>query len=188
LIHLSGKVRPASRALRAAARAASAAALIWLSLGGGFVLAQANAIEEGGLVEKRGEPVPIDDKAFDCAAFRKLIAAAPDGFKAIRGGVKGESDSLATFGVTDPLFGACEIVDKKKIGEIIYSCQADKLSLADLKATVEACLGEKAFGYAGNENPNTPFLRYSPQIGDARARVVVLTTFGKKTLAIMNPR
>ncbi|MDI9847156.1 hypothetical protein QM467_03660 [Rhodoblastus sp. 17X3] len=188
MIHLSDKIRPASCALRAAARSSSAAALIWLSLGGGFVFAQANAIEEGGLVEKRVEPAPIDDKAFDCAAFRKLIAAASDGFKGVRSAVKAESDSLATFGVTDPLFGACEIVDKKKIGEIIYSCQAEKLSLADLKATVEACLGDKAFSYAGNENPNTPFLRYSPKIGDARARVVVLTTFGKKTLAIMNPR
>jgi hypothetical protein len=188
LILLSGKFRPASRALRAAARSASAAALIWLSLGGGFVWAQANTIEEGGLVEKRGEPASIDDKAFDCVAFRKLIAAAPDGFKGVRGAVKAESDSLASFAVTDPLFGACEIVDKKKIGEIIYSCQAEKLSLADLKATVEVCLGDKAFSYAGNENPNTPFLRYSPQIGEARARVLVLTTFGKKTLAIMNPR
>jgi hypothetical protein len=188
LILRPGKIRPASRALRAAARSGSAAALIWLSLGGGFVLAQANTIEEGGMVDRRGEPTPIDDKAFDCAAFRKLITAAPDGFKAIRGAVKAESDSLATFSVTDPLFGACEILDKKKIGEIIYSCQAEKLSLADLKATIEVCLGDKAFSYAGNENPNTPFLRYSPQIGDAKARVVVLTTFGKKTLAIMNPR
>ncbi len=83
------------------------------------------------------------------------------------------------------LFGACEIVDKKKAGEIIYSCKADKLNLADIKATIEACLGDKAFAFAGNENPNTPFLSYSPRLGDARARVVALTTFGKSTLAIM---
>ena len=63
---------------------------------------------------------------------------------------------------------SCEIVDKKKIGEIIYSCQAEKLSLADIKATVEACLGDKAFAFAGNENPNTPFLRYNPQLGDVQ--------------------
>jgi hypothetical protein len=183
-------MKPRPRVSRAAAR--GFAALLWLVCGpvsgGGFALAQANAIEESGIGEKRGEPAAIDDKAFDCAAFRKLIAAAGGGFAAYRGLVREQTDALVRFEATEPLFGACEIVDKKKAGEIIYSCQADKLNLADMKATVEACLGDKAFGYAENENPNTPFLRYSPQMGDAKARVLVLTTFGKKTLAIMNFR
>lgn len=178
---------PASSPPRAL-RAASAAALVWLCLGGGFAWAQANNIEEGGLVEKHGEPAVIDDKAFDCGAFRNLISAASDGFKSYRGAARSDSDALATYAVTDPLFGACEIIDKKKAGEIIYSCAAEKLTLPDMKATIEACLGDKAFGYAGNENPNTPFLRYNPQIGDAKARVLALITFGKKTLAIMNPK
>jgi hypothetical protein len=178
----------ASRASRTAARAASVAALLWLSLGGGFAFAQANNVEEGGFVEKRGEPAPIDDKAFDCDAFKRLIGFAGDGFRPVRATMREERDALATYGVSETLFGACEIVDKKKAGEIIYSCQADKLNLADIKATVEACLGDKAFAYAGNENPNTPFLSYSPRLGDARARVVALTTFGKSTLAIMKAR
>jgi hypothetical protein len=168
------------------------AALLWLGLcpglGGGFAFAQANNVEEGGFVEKRGEPTPIDDKAFDCGAFKRLIGAAGDGFAAIRGTTRGETDTLKTYAVTENLFGSCEIVDKKKIGEIVYSCQAEKLSLADIKATVEACLGDKAFAFAGNENPNTPFLRYNPQLDDSRARVIALTTFGKSTLAIMAQR
>jgi hypothetical protein len=86
------------------------------------------------------------------------------------------------------LLGVCEILDKKKLNEISYSCQADKVSLADLKATVEACLGDKAFGMASNENPNTPYLRYAPLIGSASAQVVVLATFGKKTLVIFSPK
>jgi hypothetical protein len=179
---------PASRALRAATRDAAAAALLWFALGSGFALAQANSIEESGVTEKRGEPATIEDQAFDCAAFKTLIGAASDGFKAFRGAGRAESDTLATYGATESLLGACEITNKKKIGETVYSCQADKLSLADLKATIEACLGPKAFSYAGNENPNTPFLRYDPQLGEAKARVLALTTFGKTTLAIMNVR
>ena len=89
--------------------------------------------------------------------------------------------------VASPLFGACEILEKKKINEISYSCQAAKLSLADIKATVEACLGDKAFGLASNENPNTPFLRYAPQIAGGKARVIAMTTFGKNTVAIFSP-
>ena len=185
MILRTGKPGFASRASRAATWAASVAALLWLSLGGGFVFAQANNVEEGGLVEKRGEPAPIDDKAFDCDAFKRLIGFAGDGFMPVRATMREEREALATYGVSETLFGACEIIDKKKAGEIIYSCQADKLSLADIKATVEACLGDKAFAYAGNENPNTPFLTYSPRLGEARARVVALTTFGKSTLAIM---
>jgi hypothetical protein len=164
-----------------------AAALAWLCLGGGYAFAQANNIEEG-IGDRRGESATIDDKAFDCAAFKKLIAAASGGFTSYRGAQRSDGDAIATYAVTEPLFGYCEITDKKKIGEIIYSCQADKLSLADMKATIDACLGASGFAYAGNENPNTPFLRYDPRIGDAKARVLALTTFGKKTLAIMNPK
>jgi hypothetical protein len=164
------------------------AALAWLCLGGGSAFAQANTLEESGIGEKRGEPAIIDDKAFDCGAFRKLIGAATEGFKSYRGAVHGDSEAIATFAVTESLFGTCEITDKKKVGETIYACQADKLTLADLKATIDACLGNSAFAYAGNENPNTPFLRYDPRISEARARVLALTTFGKRTLAIMNPK
>ncbi len=60
------------------------------------------------------------------------------------------------------------------------------MNIADIKATVDACLGDKAFAYAGNENPSTQFLKYEPRLGDARARVIALTTFGKQTLAIIN--
>ncbi len=184
---LNGR-RPVSRAVRAGVGAAFAAALSWLCLAGGLAFAQANTIEESGVVEKRGEPAVIDDKAFDCAAFKVLIGAAGDGFKAYRAAARADSDAVTTFGATESLFGVCEITDKKKIGEVIYSCQAEKLALADIKATIEACLGAKAFGFAGNENPNTPFLRYSPQVGESKARVLALTTFGKNTLAIMNLR
>jgi hypothetical protein len=174
----------ASRASRAAARAAAIAVLA-ISTVCSPAFAQANGLEEGGVVDKRGEPTPIDDKAFDCLAFKTLIGGAGGGFKAIRGALRSERDTVATYAVTESLFGSCEITEKKKIGEIIYSCEAAKLELADIKATVEACLGDQAFGYAGNENPNTPFLRYNPRIGETRARVLALTTFGKKTLAIM---
>ena len=106
----------------------------------------------------------------------------------MRGARKSDDDTIAIYGVALPLFGVCEILEKKKINEISYSCQAAKLSLADIKATVEACLGDKAFGLASNENPNTPFLRYAPQIGGAKARVIALTTFGKNTLVIFSPK
>ncbi len=178
----------APRPTGAAGRSAFIAALVWLGLTQAPALAQERSLEESGIGEDRGAAPAIDDKAFDCDAFRKLILATADGFKAFRGPVKTESDAVASYGVTETLFGACEIVDKKKIGETIYSCQAEKLKLPDVKATVEACLGDKAFGYAGNENPNTPFLRYEPRLSDTKTRVVVLTTFGKQTLAIMNMR
>jgi hypothetical protein len=163
-------------------------AALWLAAGAGTAFAQANPIEERGLTERASEPAAVDDRAFDCAAFKQAIAYAADGFKALRGETKRDDESIAQYGVTSPLFGSCDILDKKKVGEISLSCQADKLSLADIKATVEACLGAQAFGNASNENPNTPYLRYDPQIGAARARVIVLATFGKKTLAIFNPR
>ena len=151
-------------------------------------LAQTNQIEESGVVEKRAEAPAVDDKAFDCSAFTQAIGAAADGFKRLRETMKSDDDAIAIYGVALPLFGVCEILEKKKISEINYSCQAEKLSLADIKATVEACLGDKAFGLASNENPNTPYLRYAPQIGGAKARVIVMTTFGKNTLAIFSPK
>ncbi len=173
---------------RVARRAAGFAALLWLGHGGGAAFAQANPLEEGGFAEKGGEAVVVDDKAFDCALFRRLIAAAPDGFKPMRGAISKDANALTTYGATEILFGACEIVDKKKIGDVIYSCTADKLKIPDVKATVDACLGPDAFAFAGNENPNTQFLKYEPRLGGAKTRVIVLSTFGKQTLAIMNMR
>jgi hypothetical protein len=168
--------------------AAACAALLWFAQGSGAAFAQANPLEEGGFGQKRGEAVVIDDKAFDCAAFRNLIAAAPDGFKTMRGPVTKDAGALTTYGATETLFGACEIIDKKKIGDVIYSCAASKMKIADIKATADACLGANAFGSAGNENPDTQYLKYEPRLGDARARVIALSTFGKQTLAIMKLR
>jgi hypothetical protein len=172
--------------------AAGCFALLWLAHGGGAAfaqtVAQANPLEEGGFGDKRGEAGVIDDKAFDCALFRRLVAAAPDGFKSARGAVTRDADAVTTYGATEILFGACEIVDKKKIGDVIYSCAAAKLQIADIKATVDACLGPDAFAFAGNENPSTQFLKYEPRLGGSKARVLVLSTFGKQTLAIMNMR
>ncbi len=150
--------------------------------------AQANNIEESGVTEKRGEAPAVDDKAFDCGAFTQAITASGEGFKSLRGATKRDDGAMAVYGVASPLFGVCDILEKKKISEISYSCQAGKLSLADIKATVEGCLGNKAFGLASNENPNTPFLRYAPQIGGVKARVIALTTFGKNTLVIFGPK
>jgi hypothetical protein len=150
-------------------------------------LAQANRIEES-VGEKRAEAPPVDDKAFDCGAFTQAIGAAADGFTPLRGAMKSDDGAIALYGVALPLFGVCEILEKKKISEVSYSCQAAKLSLADIKATVDACLGDKAFGLASNENPNTPYLRYAPQIGGGKARVIVMTTFGKNTLVIFSPK
>ena len=162
--------------------------LAFFLAGAGAAFAQAPPIEERGVSERTSEPDAVDDKAFDCAAFKQAISYAADGFKPLRGEIRRDDQSLAQYGVSSPLFGACEILDKKKLGEISFSCWADKLTLADIKATVEACLGAQAFGNASNENPNTPYLRYDPQVGAAKARVMVLATFGKKTLAIFNPR
>ncbi|MGP7983003.1 hypothetical protein [Rhodoblastus sp.] len=168
--------------------AAGFIAFLWLNAWGGAALAQANSLEESGIGEKRGEPVVVDDKAFDCAAFRQLVAAAPDGFKALRGAVTKDADAVTTYGATETLFGACEIIDKKKIGDVVYACAAKKIDIDDVKATIDACLGANAFGSAENENPNTQFLKYEPRLGEVRARVVALTTFGKTTLAIMKLR
>jgi hypothetical protein len=134
------------------------------------------------------EPPAVQDQAFDCAAFKQAIAAAGDHFQALRGARKSDSDSVAVYEVTAPLIGACQIVDKKKVSEISYSCESGKMNIADAKATVEACLGDKANGLSSNENPNTPYLRYSPQIDGVKARVIALTTFGKTTLAIFTQK
>lgn len=130
------------------------------------------------------QPPPVQDQAFDCAAFKQAIAASGDGFAILRGARKGESDSVAFYDVNAPLIGACQIVDKKVIHEISYSCESGKVNIADAKATVEACLGDKANGLASNENPNTPYLRYAPQVDGVTARVIALTTFGRTTLVI----
>ncbi len=151
-------------------------------------MSQTPGVEERGLADKAPESAPVNDQAFDCAAFKQAIGAAAGGFAALHGESRSDDETKAVYGVSAPLFGTCEILDKKKLNEISYSCQADKLSLADLKATVEACLGNQAHGMASNENPNTPYLRYNPQIGSAKAQVMVLATFGKKTLVIFNPK
>lgn len=130
----------------------------------------------------------VNDKAFDCPTFKGVIAAAPDGFASLRGAAVRDEDGVAAYAVPAPLFGACEIIDKKKISEISYACQAEKLDLADLKATLDSCLGESAQHYAANENPNTPYLRYNVPVAGRQARVIALKTFGKVTLAVFNPR
>ncbi len=138
--------------------------------------------------DQQPDPAFVDDKAFDCDAFKQAIGMAADGFKPLRGAMKQDDAAMTRYAVAAPLFGSCQILDKKKIGEISYSCQADKLNLADFKATIDACLGEKAFPRATNENPNTPFLVYNPRINGATARVMALVTFGKKTLVIFSPK
>ena len=130
----------------------------------------------------------VNDKAFDCPAFKEVVAAAPDGFSALRGALTREEDAISAYAVASPLFGACEIIDKKKVSEISYSCQASSLAIADLKATLNSCLGESAQHYAANENPNTPFLRYNVPVAGRQARVIALKTFGKVTLAVFNPK
>jgi hypothetical protein len=167
---------------------AAAFTLLFLAQGSGAAFAQANPLEEGGFGENRGEPAVVDDKAFDCNAFRQLIAAAPGGFTAVRGAVTKDAETVTVYDATDKLFGSCEIIDKKKIGDVIYSCAASKLKIADIKATIDACLGDKAFGFAGNENPGAQFLKYEPRLGESNVRVIALTTFGKTTLAIMKKR
>jgi hypothetical protein len=142
----------------------------------------------GGPVFAQQDSAGVDDKAFDCKAFKAVIAAAPDGFAALRGPVTHEEEGIAVYGVPSPLFGACEILDKQKVSEISYSCQAEKLDLGDLKATIDSCLGESAQPYASNENPNTPYLRYNAPVAGRQARVMALKTFGKVTLAVFNPR
>jgi hypothetical protein len=180
------------------------AALVLFQAGGGPVFAQQNSIEESGALDRRQAPpavegkappaddgkapAQIDDKAFDCPAFKAVIAAAPDGFASLRGAAARDEETMSSYAVPSPLFGACEILDKKKVSEISYSCQAERLDLADLKATIDSCLGESAQHYASNENPNTPYLRYNVPVAGRLARLMVLKTFGKLTLAVFNPR
>jgi len=169
-------------------RPAALAALVLFQAGGGPVLAQGQSVDESGALDRRAPAAAVDDRAFDCPAFKAVIAAAPDGFAALRGGVAREEDALTAYAVPAPLFGSCEILDKKKIAEVSYACQAEKLELADIKATIDSCLGESAQRYAGNENPNTPFLRYNAPAAGRMARIMALKTFGKVTLAVFNPR
>ena len=130
----------------------------------------------------------VNDTAFDCPAFKAVVAAAPEGFAALRGAVVRSRDAITAYAVASPLFGACEILDKSKVAEISYSCQAEKLDLADLKATLNTCLGDMAQPYGANENPNTPMLRYNVPMAGKQARVVAMKTFGKVTLVVFSPR
>jgi hypothetical protein len=171
---------------RASGTVFAVAAALWLAAGPAW--SQAPGVEERGLADKAPGSEAVNAEAFDCGAFQQAIAAAAEGFAPLRGERRRDDDNMASYGVTAPLLGVCEILDKKKLNEISYSCQADKVSLADLKATVEACLGDQALGMASNENPNTPYLRYNPRIGSATARIIVLATFGKKTLVIFSPK
>ena len=164
------------------------AALVLFQAGGGLVRAEGQSLEESGALDRRAPAEPLNDKAFDCPAFKAVIAAAPDGFGSLRGAVVREEDAVAAYSVASPLFGACEIIDKKKVLEVSYSCQASSLDIADLKATIDSCLGESAQHYAANENPNTPYLRYNVPVAGRQARVIALKTFGKATLAVFNPK
>lgn len=164
------------------------AALVLFQAGGGPVFAQQNQIEESGALDRHGAPSEVNDKAFDCPAFKAVIAAAPDGFANLRGAPNHDDETMASYAVTAPLLGACEILDKKKAAEISYSCQASNLDLADLKATLDSCFAASAQAYASNENPNTPYLRYNAPVAGRMARVVALKTFGKVTLAVFNPK
>jgi hypothetical protein len=168
-------------------------AAFWLAAGAvclttGPAWAQAPGVEERGLADRAPAGDAVNAEAFDCAAFKQAIGASAGHFASLRGERRRDDENIASYGVNAPLLGVCEILEKKKLNEISYSCQVDKLSLADLKATVEACLGDKAFGMASNENPNTPYLRYNPRLGAVTAPVVVLSTFGKKTLVIFSPK
>jgi hypothetical protein len=157
-------------------------------LGLGFNLGLNLGFASPALAQQSGDSAAVRDKAFDCAVFKQAITAASDGFASLRSDRKSDSDSIAKYAVTAPLFGACEIFEKKKVNEVGYSCEAATLTLADIKATVEACLGDKAQAYASNENPNTPFLRYTVSLKDRAARVLVMKTFGKQTLVIFNSK
>jgi methyl coenzyme M reductase subunit C len=163
------------------------AALVLFQAGGGPAFAQQNTVEESGALDRRPAADDVNDKSFDCHAFRELIGAAQGGFSAQRGTVTRASEDIAIYAAATPLFGTCQIIDKKKVDETSFSCEVETVTLADIKATVDSCLGADAGAYAANENPNTPFLRYDVK-GAARARVIVLKTFGKITLAIFKPK
>ena len=107
-----------------------AAAALWLTVGP--ACAQAPGVEERGLSDKAPGAETVNSEAFDCGAFKQAIAAAGEGFATLRGERRRDDDNIASYGVTAPLLGVCEILEKKKLHEISYSCQADKLSLADL--------------------------------------------------------
>ncbi len=153
-----------------------------VGLGAHAALAQENSPGEGG-------PVTIvNDKAFDCDVFKKAIVAADDGFRSLRGAATRNDEKFAIYRVIAPLFGVCQIIDKKKIHEVSYSCQASNLQMDDIKSTVEACLGDHAFGAPLNRIPRTAFLHYNPRVGDKSARVIILTNFSKKMLVIFRAK
>jgi hypothetical protein len=153
-----------------------------------LALAALGLIQAGGGAAFAQQADAVDDRAFDCPAFKAVIAAAPDGFGAFRGAVTRKAESITAYAVSSPLFGSCQIIDKAKVSEISYSCEAEKLGLADLKATLDSCLGETAQHYAANENPNTPMLRYNVPVAGKQARVIAMKTFAKVTLVVLNPK
>jgi hypothetical protein len=153
-----------------------------IGLGAQAALAQENSPNGGGSV-----PI-VNDQAFDCSAFKQAIAAAGDGFKSLRGEATRNDEKFAVYRVISPLFGVCQIMDKKSIKEVSYSCQAQKLQMDDIKATIESCLGDQAFGAPLNDIPRTAFLRYNPRVGDKSARVIVLTNFSKKMMVIFRAK
>ncbi len=154
---------------------------------GAPVLAQTPTLEERGVAaETRAPQNAINDHAFDCAALKDVIGAAGQKFAPLRGAALSSQADMNCFAAAKNLFGDCAILDKEKVGEASYSCESNDLSIADIKATIETCLGNEAGRYAGNENPNTPFLRYEPTIAGGGARILALTTFGKKTLSVIS--
>ena len=84
--------------------------------------------------QKRPEP---DVKLLDCAALKAVIAEAPGGFAASRGGALSTGD-IASYAVAKPLVGACKIIDKAKVGETSYACE----SAAEIRAGLENQVGD----------------------------------------------
>lgn len=179
MIRSRHQLATASRAFGAARRFAFAASLACVAAGF-FTPGPARAQSA-----QDDAPAMVDDKFFDCAQFKALIDSAPKGFADERGAQLEDSDQLTRFAALRPLFGACEVTLKKKTSEVVFSCQAAKVEIPDLKATIDACLGADAGPSVNNENPKTPFLRYSPRQGGGKVKVLALTTFGKKTVAII---
>lgn len=171
----------ASRVFHAARRFAFAVSLACVAAGSAVpALAQASSQDE--------ELALVDDKFFDCAQFKTLIADAARDFSDQRGALIEEDATRARYAALRPLFGSCDITIKKASGETLFSCQAAKVEIPDLKATIDACLGKDAFASPDNDGLKTQVLRYAPRLDGATAKILVLTTFGKKTLAIIHTR
>lgn len=175
------KLAAASRAFGAARRFAFAAALACVAAGAVVApaWAQMSSQDEASRL--------VDDRFFDCALFKRLIADAAHDFADQRGALIEDDDARSRFAAVQPLFGACDVTIKKKSGDALLSCQAAKVEIADLKATIDACLGAEAFAAPDNDSSNTQVLRYAPKLGEAQVKILVLSTFGKKTLAIIHP-